>query len=85
MCIGTAWDGKNLICVYEGQGKPSMKHTMESFISHISRESLMVHDGDNSHSRLVSALGLSEEIHTTSEARGAEGFGQSSPADKQYS
>ena len=30
MCIGTAWDGKNLVCVYEGQGKPSMKHTLKA-------------------------------------------------------
>ncbi len=70
MCIGTAWDGKNLVCVYEGQGKPSMKHTLEAFSLHISQGAMLVHDGDNSHSRLVSALGLSEEVHTTAETNG---------------
>ncbi len=33
MCIGCAWDGKNLICIMEGFGKPSKKHTWESFSS----------------------------------------------------
>ena len=70
MCIGTAWDGRNLVCVYEGQGKPSMKHTLQAFSSHISHGSVLIHDGDNSHSRLVSVLGLSEEIHTTAETKG---------------
>ena len=37
---------------------------------HISQGSTLVHDGDNSHSRLGSALGLSEEIHTTAETKG---------------
>ena len=70
MCIGTAWDGKNLVCVYEGQGKPFMKHTLKAFSRHISQGATLVHDGDNSHSRLGSALGLSEEIHTTAETKG---------------
>ena len=70
MCIGSAWDGKNLICIMEGFGKPSKKHTWESFSSHIKEGSKLIHDGENSHSLLVDKLNLSEEIHTTKETRG---------------
>ena len=70
MCIGCAWDGKNLICIMEGFGKPSKKHTWESFSSHIKEGSKLIHDGENSHSLLVDNLNLSEEIHTTKETRG---------------
>ena len=70
MCIGCAWDGKNLICIMEGFGKPSKKHTWESFSSHIKEGSKLIHDGENSHSLLVDKLNLSEEIHTTKETRG---------------
>ena len=70
MCIGCAWDGKNLVCVMEGFGKPSKKHTWESFSSHIKEGSRLIHDGDNSHSILVDGLRLSEEVHTTKETKG---------------
>ena len=49
----------------EGFGKPSKKHTWESFSSHIKEGSRLIHDGDNSHSILVDGLSLSEEVHTT--------------------
>lgn len=50
-------------------GKPSKKHTWESFSSHIKEGSKLIHDGDNSHSILVDNLGLSEEVHTTKETK----------------
>lgn len=70
ICIGCAWDGNNLVCIMEGFGKPSKKHTWESFSSHIKEGSKLVHDGDNSHSVLVKRLNLSEEVHTTKETKG---------------
>lgn len=70
ICIGCAWDGNNLVCIMEGFGKPSKKHTWESFSSHIKEGSRLIHDGDNSHSILVKGLNLSEEIHTTKETKG---------------
>lgn len=70
ICIGCAWDGNNLICIMEGFGKPSKKHTWESFSSHIKEGSKLVHDGDNSHSVLVKRLNLSEDVHTTKETKG---------------
>ena len=70
ICIGCAWDGNNLVCIMEGFGKPSKKHTWKSFSSHIKEGSKLVHDGDNSHSVLVKRLNLSEEVHTTKETKG---------------
>ena len=53
----------------EGYGKPSKKHTWESFSSHIKEGSKLIHDGDNSYSILVDNLGLSEEVHPTKETK----------------
>ena len=58
-----------MVCIMEGYGKPSKKHTWESFSSHIKEGSKLIHDGDNSHSILVDNLGLSEEVHTTKETK----------------
>ena len=69
ICIGVASDGKNTIAFIEGKGKPSKKHTLETFGSHIAPESLLIHDGDNSHSILVKKLKLKEEIHTTEDTK----------------
>lgn len=70
ICIGVATDGKNTIAFVEGKGKPSKKHTWEAFGSHIATGSLLIHDGDNSHSILVNSLKLNEEVHTTKETKG---------------
>lgn len=72
MCIGCAWDGKNLICILEGFGKPSKGHTWDSFSSHIMEGAKLIHDGENSHSVLVKRLNLTEEIHSTKETKGLE-------------
>ena len=70
-CQGTrcAWDGSNLVCIMEGYGKPSKKHTWESFSSHIWKGSRLIHDGDSLHSMLVGNLGLPEEVHTANETK----------------
>lgn len=69
-CIGCAWDGINLVRIMEGYGKPSKKHTWESFSSHIKEGSKLIRDGDNLHSILFDNLDLSEEVHTTKETKG---------------
>lgn len=70
ICIGVASDGENTIAFVEGKGKPSKKHTWEAFSSHIAPGSLLIHDGDNSHSVLVERLQLKEEVHTSEETKG---------------
>lgn len=70
ICIGVAKDDDNVIAFVEGKGKPSQKHTWKAFGSHIEMGSLLIHDGDNSHSVLVKKLELNEEVHTTAETKG---------------
>lgn len=70
LCIGTAWDGRNLICFQEGTGKPSSKETLKVFSRNIRKGSEVIHDGDNSHRKLIASLGHSETIYTTKETKG---------------
>lgn len=70
ICIGVASDGINTIAFVEGKGKPSKKHTWEAFGSHIAPGSVLIHDGDNSHSILMDNLNITEEVHTTAETKG---------------
>lgn len=66
-CIATAYDGKNTICILCGKGKPSGSRIKKVFLSHIMPGSLLIHDGENSHTELIESLGLKSEIHTTAE------------------
>ena len=70
ICIGVATDGVNTIAFVEGKAKPSKKSTWKAFGTHITPESLLIHDGENSHSILVKKLELIEEVHTTGETKG---------------
>ena len=70
LCIGCAWDGQRLICIFEGYGKPSSKHTWECFGHHIKPGSTLIHDGEKSHAVLVKDLELKEEVHSSKETKG---------------
>ena len=70
LCIGVAWDGNNLLCFCEGNGKPSSRETLNAFQRNIQSGSKIIHDGDNSHRKLIASLGLSETVHTTKETKG---------------
>lgn len=43
-------------------GKPSAKGVFEAFKGHFKRGSVLLHDGDHSHNRIVDELGLSSEV-----------------------
>ena len=72
IAIATATDGTGLIIAPLWVPKPSMKKTLEAFEGHIKLGSLLIHDGDNSHSLLVSKLGLRSEVHKAAETKGLE-------------
>ena len=67
--IGVARNGNNLLCFYEGNGKPSSRETLNAFLWNIHSGPKIVHDGDNSNRKLIATLGLSE-THTTKETQG---------------
>ena len=72
MCIGVAADDKHIYCKYEGNGKPDSERTKKTFIGHIRKRSHLIHDDENSHSILVSSLGLKETVYTSEELKGLE-------------
>jgi hypothetical protein len=58
MCIGVACDKNRTLCILEGYGKPSQKKTYESFKDHIAVGSILIHDKENAHKKLVRELQL---------------------------
>lgn len=66
--IGVGLDSHGLLYAkVEGRGKPSINSTMKTFAKHIEPCSLLIHDGELSHSALIKELNLKSEIHTTEE------------------
>ena len=70
ICVGVATDGRNTAAFCENVSKPSKKSTLTAFAKCIEPGSVLVHDGDNSHSSLIKALRLTSETHPTSETKG---------------
>lgn len=70
LCIGVATDKKNSVLFLEGAGKPSQKKTFEAFGKHIKQGALLIHDGDNSHNRLIKKLSLQSEVHLSKSLKG---------------
>ena len=68
-CIGVATDRKQTIFFVEGMGKPTQKNTLETFKDHIASGSVLIHDGDSSHNRLVKALELKSVVHLSAETK----------------
>ncbi len=66
ICIGVATDKKNTVIIAEGFGKPSQKMSLNSFKNHIKSGSVLVHDKEKTHRKLVEELSLiSEEYHSS--------------------
>jgi len=53
ICIGVATDKRHTVLLVEGTGKPSQKKTYEAFKKHIKSGSVLVHDGEAAHTKLV--------------------------------
>lgn len=70
MCIGIACDKDNAVFVFEGSGKTSKKKTLDAFSSHIKEGSHLIHDKEESHSALISRLGLTEESYDSRKLKG---------------
>jgi len=70
LCIGVATDRKRSVLLLEGTGKPSQKRTLEAFENHIEPGSILIHDGDNSHNRLIKKLSLTSEAYLSKSLKG---------------
>ena len=64
-CVYCATDGKAATLIVGGAGKPSMKGALNAYLPHIQGFSHVVHDGEKSHSTIVSATGSTETVIPT--------------------
>ena len=69
MCIGVACDKSRALCVFEGYGKPSQKKTYEAFKGHIEDGSVLIHDKENAHRKLVKELQLKSVAYDSREIK----------------
>lgn len=70
ICIGVATDKKHTICFVEGFGKPSQKRSYETFQKHIKPGSILIHDKETTHKKLVADLGLNSVCYSSKELKG---------------
>lgn len=70
ICIGVATDKRNTLFIVEGNGKPSQKKTYESFKNHIEQGSVIIHDNESAHKKLVKALSLKSVTYNSKGLKG---------------
>lgn len=64
ICIVVAIDiHKNVFAEIRGNGKPSAPRIYKALKDHIQPESVLVHDGDKSHNKLIEKLNLTSEVY----------------------
>lgn len=68
--LGVATDKKHTVCVMEGYGKPSQKRSYQTFRKHIQSNSLLIHDKENTHKRLVEELSLRSVCYASKDLKG---------------
>ena len=57
ICIVVAIDQyQNMVAIISGHGKPSSKRIIKALKSHIKKGSIIVHDGEHSHYKLIEEL-----------------------------
>lgn len=69
LCIGVACTDERILCIFEGNGRPTKRKTFKSFKDVIAPGSTLVHDKDNTHSILIEKLGLSSEAYDATEIK----------------
>ena len=72
LCIGVACTDTKILCLFEGNGKPSKKKTYSAFKDHIAAGSTLVHDKEAAHSLLVEKLNLVSEVYNSKELKKLE-------------
>lgn len=69
ICIGTATDKEHTIIVVLGNGKPTQIAVFEAFSPYISKGSLLIHDRERAHKKLVKELELRSEVYSSKELK----------------
>lgn len=74
ICIGVATDKKNTVIIAEGFGKPSQKMSYNAFVNHIKPGSVLVHDKESTHKKLIKELDLINEEYAAKDLKGLDDF-----------
>lgn len=69
ICIGVATDRKHTVCFMEKYGRPTEASSYRTFKSHIASGSVLVHDKDKTHKRLIEKLSLSSESYASADLK----------------
>ena len=69
LCIGVACTDERILCIFEGNGRPSKRKTLKAFKNVIAPGATLVHDKDNTHGLLIEKLSLSSEAYDASEIK----------------
>jgi hypothetical protein len=72
ICIGVATDKERTLFLVEGTGKPSQKKTFETFRNHIKPGSILIHDEERAHAKLVRELSLESRAYSSKYLKGLE-------------
>lgn len=64
-CIGIAYDGNSIVAFVECLGKTTLTITKETFINHIEKNSILIHDDEKAHADLVKELNLKSESYNS--------------------
>jgi transposase-like protein len=70
ICIGVATDKQHTLLLVEGAGKPSQKKTFETFRNHIKPGSILIHDNEAAHAKLVRELSLKSISYSSEDLKG---------------
>lgn len=70
ICIGVATDKQKTVLLVEGVGKSSQKKTADAFRKHIEKGSMLIHDKENSHKKLLDELSLGSTTFSSKTLKG---------------
>lgn len=70
ICIGVATDKKHTVCFVEGFGKSNRESSFETFKDHILPGSVLIHDKESTHRKLVEELSLKSKVFLSKDLKG---------------
>lgn len=70
LCIGAATDKRHIVLLVEGTGRPTQKKTVEAFSRHIEQGSLLIHDNEVAHRKLIRELSLESTTYSSKKLKG---------------
>lgn len=70
ICIGVATDREKTVCILEGFGKPTQESSYQTFKDHILPGSMLIHDKEVTHKKLVGSLNLTSQAYSSKDMKG---------------